>query len=29
VYVDSLEVKTNKERINTFLRDLYQEAVSL
>jgi len=29
VYVDSLEVKTNKERINTFLHDLYQEAVSL
>lgn len=29
VYVDSLEVKANKERINEFLRDLYQEAVSL
>lgn len=29
VYVDSLEVKTNKDRINEFLRDLYQEAVSL
>lgn len=29
VYVDSLEVKANKERINQFLRDLYQEAVSL
>jgi hypothetical protein len=29
VYVDSLDVKTNKERVNTFLRDLYQEAVSL
>ena len=28
-YVDSLEVKANKERINEFLRDLYQEAVSL
>jgi DNA repair exonuclease SbcCD nuclease subunit len=29
VYVDSLDVKTNKERVNAFLRDLYQEAVSL
>jgi hypothetical protein len=29
VYVDSLEVKANKDRINEFLRDLYQEAVSL
>lgn len=28
-YVDGLEVKTNKERVNQFLRDLYQEAVSL
>lgn len=29
VYVDSLDVKANKERVNQFLRDLYQEAVSL
>jgi len=28
-YVDGLEVKANKERVNQFLRDLYQEAVSL
>ncbi len=28
-YVDTLDVKTNKERINTFLKELYQEAVSL
>ena len=28
-YVDTLDVKANKERINTFLKELYQEAVSL
>ena len=28
-YVEGLEVKTNKERVNLFLRELYQEAVSL
>lgn len=29
VYVDSLEVKTNKDRVNEFIRDLYKEAVNL
>lgn len=28
-YVDNLEVKANKEKVNQFLRELYQEAVSL
>jgi DNA repair exonuclease SbcCD nuclease subunit len=28
-YVEGLDVKTNKERVNHFLRELYQEAVSL
>jgi hypothetical protein len=28
-YVNTLDVKANKERINTFLKELYQEAVSL
>lgn len=28
-YVDTLDVKANKDRINTFLKELYQEAVSL
>lgn len=28
-YVDSMEIKANKERVTVFLRDLYQEAMSL
>jgi hypothetical protein len=28
-YVEGLDVKANKERVNEFLRELYQEAVSL
>lgn len=28
-YVDSMEIKANKEKVTVFLRDLYQEAMSL
>jgi hypothetical protein len=28
-YVESLDVKTNKEKVNQFLRDLYAEAVNI